>query len=198
MHLAKQLLSTSHFSIKEIAWQCGFNSLTALSHKFKQLQGCSPSEFRSQMALLQNTPPFVWKIPLSANELETLLLLVKEAGWLHELLKLILNNMNNEAMTVDWLAKELFVSRSNLSRKMRGLFSVPISRFIRDIKLLYAGHLLLARKYVVADIAYQAGFFDSAHLNRCFKQAFRCTPSEYASSGITDFTFDRIKNALMI
>ncbi len=198
MHLAKKLLGSSHFSIKEIAWQCGFNSLTTLSRKFKQLQGISPSEFRSQISLFPKTTPFVWKIPLSENELEKLLVLVKEIDWLYKLLKLIVNNINNEAMTVDWLSKELFVSRSNLNRKINKLLGISITWLVRDMRLLFAAQLLLERKYALADIAYQAGFYDSAHLYRYFKPVFACTPIEYTSSGITDFTFHKIKNALVI
>lgn len=46
---AKELLSTTNISIKEIAYQLNFDSPDYFSSKFKMKVGCKPSEYRDQM-----------------------------------------------------------------------------------------------------------------------------------------------------
>ncbi len=46
---AKELLSTTNVSIKEIAYQLNFDSPDYFSSKFKMKVGCKPSEYREQM-----------------------------------------------------------------------------------------------------------------------------------------------------
>ena len=46
---AKELLSTTNISIKEIAYQLNFDSPDYFSSKFKMKVGCKPSEYREQL-----------------------------------------------------------------------------------------------------------------------------------------------------
>ena len=46
---AKELLSTTDMSIKEIAYRLNFDSPDYFSSKFKTKIGCKPSEYRSRM-----------------------------------------------------------------------------------------------------------------------------------------------------
>lgn len=46
---AKELLSTTNISIKEIAYQLNFDSPDYFSSKFKMKTGCKPSEYRERM-----------------------------------------------------------------------------------------------------------------------------------------------------
>ncbi len=45
---AKELLSSTSHSVKEIAYRLGFDSPDYFSSKFKAKNGCKPSEFRDQ------------------------------------------------------------------------------------------------------------------------------------------------------
>lgn len=48
MHLARSLLLSTHYSIGEIARQCGFADEAYFSRRFRQAQGIPPSQFRKQ------------------------------------------------------------------------------------------------------------------------------------------------------
>ncbi|MBT0727211.1 helix-turn-helix domain-containing protein [Rosenbergiella australiborealis] len=46
LHLAQQLMSTTHLSFTEIAYRCGFSSASHLSNRFKNETGLTPTQFR--------------------------------------------------------------------------------------------------------------------------------------------------------
>jgi AraC-like DNA-binding protein len=79
------------------------------------------------------------------------------------------------------LAKELFVSRTQLHRKMLTITGQAPGEFIRIIKLKRAAKLLLEGKLSVTQVAYEIGFSSPAQFTRAFAKQFNCVPSEYSS-----------------
>jgi AraC-like DNA-binding protein len=51
----KELISYGELSLSEIAWDLGYSSVAYLSNQFKQIVGCSPSEYKKQN--LKNRQP---------------------------------------------------------------------------------------------------------------------------------------------
>ncbi len=49
MEYAKHLLNTSGMSVKQIAYQCGFENEYYFSRIFKKLTGYSPSQYRAML-----------------------------------------------------------------------------------------------------------------------------------------------------
>ena len=46
--IAARLLLTSHLSVAEIGYSCGFNTLSHFNRLFRESKGCTPSEFRER------------------------------------------------------------------------------------------------------------------------------------------------------
>jgi AraC-like DNA-binding protein len=46
---AKNLLSDASLRVTEIAFRCGFNSISQFNRLFRRHAGCSPTRFRSSM-----------------------------------------------------------------------------------------------------------------------------------------------------
>lgn len=178
MKYAKELLNSNFLSIEEIANQCGFNMLTSFSRVFKEEFGHSPSEHRKKllgkMAKLEE-----WKIPFSENDYNQLLQLKFRNKWLAKLFVIVIDNLDNELFSIEELADKLFVSPSNLNRKMQKMFGITTTRLVRDLRLQYAAELLSIKKKSVTEAACLAGFFDASHLSRYFTKNFGCTPNEY-------------------
>ncbi len=178
MELAKQLLHKGLHPVNEIAQQCGFSSLDGFSRTFRQEFGNSPTAYRDSTA--GELPALLsWKLPLNEQYFEQLIQLRNKNAWLANLLVIVVNNLDNELFTVEELSGLLFMSSSNLNRKVQRLFGFSTVKLVRDIRLQHAAELLTVQKKTVNEAAMLAGFFDAAHLSRYFKQAFGCPPGNY-------------------
>lgn len=192
MECAKQMLDSSSYSIEEIADKCGFNGLTGFSRRFKQEFGISPSDYRKKKRS-SLSELWHWKIPFDKNLLSHLFLLKKQNIWLTKFFNIIIDNFDNELFYIEGLANELFMSSSNLNRKVQGLFHFSIARIVRDLRLQYAAELLSIHNKSVTEAASLAGFFDAAHLSRYFKQTFGYLPSEYRNIEQIFSCIDKLK-----
>ncbi|MCC6254380.1 MAG: response regulator, partial [Ignavibacteriaceae bacterium] len=88
-------------------------------------------------------------------------------------------NLSNENFTSDNLAEELFVSRSQLNRKLNAIANQGPGEFIRNYKLKRAAQMIVENKLSITQIAYEVGFGSPAQFTRAFQKYFKCLPSEF-------------------
>jgi len=91
-------------------------------------------------------------------------------------------NLPNENFTSDNLAEELFVSRSQLNRKLNAIANQGPGEFIRNYKLKRAAQMIIEKKLNITQIAYEVGFGSPAQFTRAFQKHFNCLPSEFKQS----------------
>ena len=104
-----------------------------------------------------------------------------ERDFIEKALTIIKNNIDVSNFNVEQLAKELFVSRTQLHRKISTLTGQAPGEFIRAFKLKHAAKLLSEKKLSVTQIAYEIGFSSPAQFTRAFSKYFNCLPSEFPS-----------------
>lgn len=179
--VAKQLLCESDLSVKEIAAECGFRRHSAFCRSFTAEYKCSPTHYRKTYQTDYNAKPLNWKIPLHEDDIVLLEKLASEKSWLFDLLKIILSEIDDNRLTLDYVSVETGITISTLNRKVKELFKVTPKRFIRDVRIQYACELLSSEGSTVSYVAYQAGFFDPAHFCRSFKATLGYCPSDYRS-----------------
>ncbi|MBK7631224.1 MAG: response regulator [Ignavibacteriales bacterium] len=95
---------------------------------------------------------------------------------------LINKNLDNVDFNTDKLAKELFMSRTQLHRKFLSITEQAPGEFIRTIKLNRAAKLLVEKNLSVTQIAFEVGFSSPAQFTRAFTKQFNCVPSEYSQA----------------
>jgi len=88
-------------------------------------------------------------------------------------------NLYNLDFDQETFAKEMFLSRSQLHRKMIAITGQAPGEFVRIFRLKKAAQLLLEKKLSVTQIALEVGFNSPSHFTKAFQQYFSCLPSEF-------------------
>lgn len=89
-------------------------------------------------------------------------------------------NISNTEFNSEAFAKEMFVSRSQLHRKLLAITSQAPGEFLRTFRLKRAASLLLEKRLSVTQIAFEVGFSSPSHFSKAFKQQFNCLPKEFS------------------
>jgi len=106
-----------------------------------------------------------------------------EESFLSNVIAIIHANITNHQFSIDQLADEVGLSRSNLFRRMKTIASMSPSDVILEIKLNKAKELLKSEAHArIDDIAYQCGFNDPKYFSTIFKKHTNMTPSQYHAS----------------
>ena len=98
---------------------------------------------------------------------------------MERIMKVINEHLSDSDFNVELLTKEVGISRAQLHRKMKDLTGLPISEFIRNIRLEQAVRLLKEQKINVTQVAYTVGFSNLAHFSTVFRKQFGVSPTEY-------------------
>lgn len=88
------------------------------------------------------------------------------------------DNIANEDYSVEELARNVGLSRSQLHRKLEAITSKSASQFIREYRLERARELIEKKVGTIAEISFQVGFSSPGYFNKCFKEYFKTTPGE--------------------
>lgn len=104
----------------------------------------------------------------------------KDDKFLEDVVSLIENNLAEPQLTVEFLAKEMGLSRAQLFRKFKAIVGQPPVEFIRSIKLRRAAQMLRTGNWRVSDVAYAIGFTDPQYFSVCFQKEYGMLPSLYA------------------
>lgn len=102
-----------------------------------------------------------------------------ERLFLEKATKVVLNNLDNVDFDVDDFCSQIFMSRTNLFRKLKAVTGQSATSFTRNIRLKQAAVLLKNASYSVNEVALMVGFADPNYFARCFKEFFGKTPSNY-------------------
>ena len=99
--------------------------------------------------------------------------------FIQRLQKALDENVSNPDYSSDDFAKDAGMSRMQLHRKLKTLFGVSSTEFLRNERLKIAAELLLKGNGNISDVVYAVGFNDVSYFSKCFKEKYECTPSEF-------------------
>lgn len=88
-------------------------------------------------------------------------------------------NIENEHFSVDSLATEIGISRSQLHRKLKQISNHSTSEYITMVKIKKATTLLSSAAYNIDEVAYKSGFNSHSYFNKCFKKIHNKSPKEF-------------------
>lgn len=88
------------------------------------------------------------------------------------------DNLTNEQFSVEQLAKNVGMSRSQLHRKLNETTGQSISQFIREHRLVLGMALLKEGNLTAAEVADKIGFGSPTYFNKCFNEFYGFPPGE--------------------
>lgn len=104
--------------------------------------------------------------------------------------EIIEQNLTDADFTVEKLSRLIFMSHSQLHRKLDALTGCSPSRFIRIIRLEKAKELLQDPANSIASVAMDCGYEDPGYFARIFKQEYGVPPHKWRSVTDTGKPFD--------
>jgi two-component system, sensor histidine kinase ChiS len=98
--------------------------------------------------------------------------------YVNKAIQFVIDNLTNEAYSVNELADDLCVSRSQLHRKLTSLTGFSATNFIKMVRLEKAKDLLRSNWGNVTEVAYACGFNSQSYFTKSFTEYFGESPSK--------------------
>lgn len=86
--------------------------------------------------------------------------------------------MGNPELSVDMLASEMGMGRSQLYRKIKALTNFSPIELLRNLRLKQARELLTTTEKSISEIAYEVGFTAPAYFTKCYREMYGETPTD--------------------
>ena len=99
--------------------------------------------------------------------------------FIQKLRSIIESELQNEEMGPSYLCDKLFISRTQLHRKIRAITGLNTTKFISAIRVEKAQELLLTTDKPIEEISYEVGFKNPTYFRRVFKEFTRQSASQY-------------------
>lgn len=102
--------------------------------------------------------------------------------FLEKLNEAIYDNLENEALDVEHLAKIMIMSKPTLYRKIKAISNFSPNELVNITRLKRAAELLAEGNNKIYEVAQIVGFSSQTNFGRSFLKQFGMTPSEYQNS----------------
>jgi len=99
--------------------------------------------------------------------------------FINKVIEIIEKKLSDEEFSIENLALEIGMSRSQVHRKIKALTGKSPSVYMRTLRLIKAKEMIEAKIANISEIAYSVGFSSPAYFTRCFKEEFGYTPSNF-------------------
>ena len=109
-----------------------------------------------------------------------------DQDFLNRLNEEIDKNISDSDFSIDSLTDKLFISRSNLQRKLKGICGYTPGDYLRTYRLKKAAQLLLEDGLRINEVAYEVGFNSASYFSKCFVKQFGMLPKEFAREYLKD------------
>jgi len=102
----------------------------------------------------------------------------REKQFITRLNELIEKELSNPDLSVDTICEQLYMSRTQLHRKVKALTDRSITAYVRKYRLTIAGKLIKTTDKTISEIAFETGFNDPSYFHRSFQQEFGMRPGD--------------------
>jgi AraC-like DNA-binding protein len=119
------------------------------------------------------------RIKSAISETNTKSIESQDQRLLRRAIEVVENNLADPMFSVEKMARDMGMSRTNMHRKIKAITGFPPSELIRSIRLRKAAVLIVNKVDSVSQISMMVGFEDHSYFSKLFKKQFGVPPSEY-------------------
>lgn len=101
------------------------------------------------------------------------------ASIVNSIIQYISANYTN--ITLDELSKYFNYHPNYISKLIKEETGKTFQNHVQEAKMKQAAFLLINTDAYIKNICFDLGYLDTSHFNKVFKEAYKCTPSEYRS-----------------
>jgi DNA-binding response OmpR family regulator len=101
--------------------------------------------------------------------------------FLEKLTEVIYNNLEDEDLDIEKLAKLMNMSRPTLYRKIKSISDLTPNELVNVTRLKKAAELLVQGSFKIYEVADMVGYHSQTNFGRNFLKQFGMTPSDYQS-----------------
>mgnify|MGYP002625265628 CR=1 FL=1 len=98
---------------------------------------------------------------------------------MERIIKSINEHIGESEFGVDDICHDAGISRAHLHRKMKEMTGIPVSEFIRNIRMEQAARLLKEQKLNITQVAYTVGYSSLPYFSSVFRKHFGLSPREF-------------------
>ncbi|WP_316636024.1 response regulator, partial [uncultured Flavobacterium sp.] len=98
--------------------------------------------------------------------------------FIQKILQFINENISEPELTVELLSSKIFLSRSQLYRKIKTLTGISVNEFIRNVRLEKAKQLIEQGNNNINEISYKVGFTSPSYFAKCYKIKYGHLPTQ--------------------
>ncbi|UWY27671.1 ATP-binding protein [Flavobacterium sp. TR2] len=98
--------------------------------------------------------------------------------FIQKILHYINENISEPELTVELLSSKIFLSRSQLYRKIKTLTGVSVNEFIRNVRLEKAKQFIEQGNNNINEISFKVGFTSPSYFAKCYKIKYGHLPTQ--------------------
>lgn len=101
--------------------------------------------------------------------------------FLDKLYKILEENLDNQNIDLDRVAKELYLNRTHFYQKVKAITNQTPFELLKTYRLKKAAELLVQKQLSVNEVYLMTGFKSRTHFSKLFKEKYNTTPGKYAA-----------------
>ncbi len=106
----------------------------------------------------------------------------KDKEFVHKLLNIIEDNIQDPDMDVDFLCNHLYTSRTKLYQKIKSISDQSVGEFIRTIRLKKSIQIMTHEDISMNEVANRIGLQSGSNFSRVFKKEYGKSPLQFMQS----------------
>jgi ligand-binding sensor domain-containing protein/signal transduction histidine kinase/DNA-binding response OmpR family regulator len=99
--------------------------------------------------------------------------------FMDQLIHLIESQLSNSDLDVEYICREMGMSKTKLYHKIKKVSGLSIGEFVRTFRLKKAAYIISHEDILLTDVMYRVGIQTQSYFTKAFKKEFGKTPSQF-------------------